>query len=91
MQLCLAQEQELVFYTRTLVWFLLGRSFIVVYELYTVNYPLSEIEKGDIFFVSLAKKLREGPLFFGGGMRNIYKNCLQSLKRQNKLFANVIE
>ena len=24
----------------------------------------------------------------GGGMRNIEKNCLQGLKRQNKLFAN---
>ena len=26
----------------------------------------------------------------GGGMKNIEKNCLQGLKRQNKLFANII-
>ena len=26
----------------------------------------------------------------GGGMRNIEKNCLQGLKRQNELFADVI-
>ena len=25
-----------------------------------------------------------------GGMKNIEKNCLQGLKRQNKLFANII-
>ena len=37
--------------------------------------------------------IREGPLFFlggGVGMTNIEKNCLQGLKRQNKLFANII-
>ena len=39
--------------------------------------------------------IRDGPLFFwrgggGGGMKNIEKNCLQGLKRQNKLFANII-
>ncbi len=34
---------------------------------------------------------RDGPLFFGGGeMKNIEKNCLQGLERQNKLFANTI-
>ena len=27
---------------------------------------------------------------WGGGMRNIEKNCLQGLKRQNELFADVI-
>ena len=26
----------------------------------------------------------------GGGMRNAEENCLHDLKRQNKLFANVI-
>ena len=40
-------------------------------------------------------QIRDGPLFFwrgggGGGMKNIEKNCLQGLKRQNKLFANII-
>ena len=29
-------------------------------------------------------------IFLEGGMRNIEKNCLQSLKRQNKLLANTI-
>ena len=28
--------------------------------------------------------------FSGGGMRNMEKNCLQGLKRQNKVFANTI-
>ena len=26
----------------------------------------------------------------GGGMKNIEKNCLQGLKRQKKLFANIV-
>ena len=46
----------------------------------------------------LFKVLRDGPLFFwrvgggggGGGMKNIEKYCLQGLKRQNKLFANIM-
>ena len=72
--------------------FLLGRSFTVVYGLYTDNYPLSEIENGDIFFWLTSKKIKgRTVIFLEGGMRNILKNCLQSLKRQNKLFANVIE
>lgn len=41
---------------------------------------------------------KDRPLFFfvkgGGGegreLRNIERNCLQGLKRKNKLFANVI-
>ena len=75
MQLCLAQEQELVFYTRNLVWFLLGRSFIVVYGLYTVNYPLSEIEKGDIFFCLTSKKIKGRTVIFWRG----YEKYLQKL------------
>ena len=45
---------------------------------------------------ALIGNVRDGPLFFwrggggGGGMKNIEKNCLQGLKRQNKLFANII-
>ena len=42
----------------------------------------------------LNKKLRDGTLFFWGeggeGMENIEKNCLQGLKRQNKLLPNMI-
>ena len=35
--------------------------------------------------------IRDGLFFFWSGqMRNIDKNCLQGLKRPNKLFANVI-
>ena len=35
--------------------------------------------------------IRDGLFFFWSGqMRNIEKNCLQGLKRPNKLFANVI-
>ena len=48
-----------------------------------------------ISFINLQFKyvhdtLRDRPLFSLGGVRNIEKNCLQVLKRQNKLFANVI-
>lgn len=72
--------------------FLQGRSFTVVYGLYTDNYPLSEIENGDIFFCLTSKKIKgRTVIFLEGGMRNILKNFLQSLKRQNKLFENVIE
>ena len=69
---------------------LLGRSFIVVYGLYTVNYPLSEIENGDIFFSLTSKKIKgRTVIFLEGGLINIKKknvyrvlkdkiNCLQT-------------
>ena len=53
---------------------LLGRSFIVVYGLYTVNYPLGEIENGDIFFSLTSKKIKgRTVIFLEGGLINIKK------------------
>ena len=43
--------------------------------------------------INLAKRNKGRTIIFldgGGGMKNIEKNCLQGLKRQNKLFANII-
>ena len=57
------------FFIRGLLYdLLLGRSFIVVYGLYTVNYPLSEIENGDIFFSLTSKKIKGRTVIFLEGV-----------------------
>jgi len=33
--------------------------------------------------------IRDGPLFFGGGIKNPEKNCLQRQTSPNKLFADM--
>ena len=40
--------------------------------------------------LAIASKGRTIIFLEGGGIKNIEKNCLQRLKRQNKLFANII-